>query len=223
MVRNGLGFEPWLDRLIRSSATKARIATASQGVTPRKMVEEGHGHSHEATDPHAWQDLRNGQAYAGNIAEALAAADPEGADLYRRNAAAFRERLASLDAWVREQVATVPEARRIVVTSHDAFGYFGAAYGVRFEAPQGMSTESEPSAAQVAALIRQVRAKHVTAVFIENMTNPALLERLARDAGAKVQGELFSDSLSPPDGPAATYEAMFRHNVGLLVPAMRGA
>ncbi|AWV21963.1 Manganese-binding protein [Roseomonas mucosa] len=223
VVRNGLGFEPWLDRLIRSSATKARIATASQGVTPRKMVEEGHGHSHEATDPHAWQDLRNGQAYAGNIAEALAAADPEGADLYRRNAAAFRERLASLDAWVREQVATVPEARRIVVTSHDAFGYFGAAYGVRFEAPQGMSTESEPSAAQVAALIRQVRAKHVTAVFIENMTNPALLERLARDAGAKVQGELFSDSLSPPDGPAATYEAMFRHNVGLLVPAMRGA
>ena len=124
---------------------------------------------------------------------------------------------------MREQIATVPAERRIVVTSHDAFGYFGAAYGVRFEAPQGMSTESEPSAAQVAALIRQVRARHVTAVFIENMTNPALLERLARDAGAKVQGELFSDSLSPPDGPAATYEAMFRHNVGLLVPAMRGA
>lgn len=223
VVRNGLGFEPWLDRLVRSSATKAPVATASQGVTPRKMAEEGHGHSHEATDPHAWQDLRNGQAYAGNIAEALATADPSGADLYRRNATAFRTRLAGLDAWVREQVATVPAERRIVVTSHDAFGYFGAAYGVRFEAPQGMSTESEPSAAQVAALIRQVRAQHVTAVFIENMTNPALLERLSRDAGVRVRGELFSDSLSPADGPAPIYEAMFRHNVGLLVPAMRGA
>jgi zinc/manganese transport system substrate-binding protein len=116
----------------------------------------------------------------------------------------------------------VPEARRKVVTSHDAFGYFGAAYGVGFVAPQGVSTEAEPSAAAVANLIRQVRAEGITAVFLENMGNPATLERLAREAGVRVRGRLYADALSPPDGPAPTYEAMFRHNVALLVPAMRG-
>ncbi|MFC0410720.1 metal ABC transporter substrate-binding protein [Roseomonas elaeocarpi] len=221
VLRNGLNFEPWLDRLIRSAGTKAQVVTAAEGVATRRMTGED-GHGHDSTDPHAWQNIANARIYLRNIAAALAAADPEGAETYRANASSADSRLAALDEWVRAQVATVPAERRIVITSHDAFGYFGAAYGITFEAPQGMSTESEPSAAQVAALIRQVRARHVTAVFVENMTNPATLDRLAKDAGVTVRGELFSDALSRPGEGAETYEAMMRHNVGLLVPAMRG-
>lgn len=221
VVRNGLGLEPWLDRLLRAAGGRAHVVTASDGVEARRLAEAG-GRGAAAPDPHCWQDLAHGQRYVRNLAAGLSATDPAGAAEYGRRAEGYAARLATLDAWVRERVATVPEPRRRVVTSHDAFGYFGAAYGIRFSAPQGMSTEGEPSAAQVARLIRQVRAEGTTAVFVETMTNPALLDRLAREAGVRVRGALYSDALSPPDGPAATYEAMFRHNVGMLIPAMRG-
>jgi zinc/manganese transport system substrate-binding protein len=234
LVRNGLGFDPWFDRLARAAAPNAPMVTTTQGLTARTM--EGHAHSHGPTerrtqhnvpprrvaDPHAWQDLTLGQAYVRAIAEGLAAADPAGAATYRRNAEAYVQRLATLDAWVRQQVGTVPQERRKVVTSHDAFGYFGAAYGIQFLAPQGVSTASEPSAAEVARLIRQIRAERITAVFVETLTNPATLERLAQEAGVRIGGRLYADALSAPDGPAPTYEAMFRHNIGLMVPAMRG-
>lgn len=217
VVRNGLGFEPWLDRLQRAAGHRGPVITATAGITPRAMDAPG-----RVPDPHAWQDLRLGQSYVRTIAAGLIEADPAGAEFYRHNAEAYVARLAALDAWVRERIATVPEARRKVVTDHEAFGYFAAAYGVRFLAPQGVSTEAEPSAAEVARLIRRMRAEGITAVFLENMRNPAMLQRLAREAGARVGGRLYADSLSPPDGPAPTYEAMFRHNVSLLVPAMRG-
>ncbi|ONG45128.1 metal ABC transporter substrate-binding protein [Pseudoroseomonas deserti] len=230
VVRNGLGFEPWLDRLLAAAGGKVTTVVASTGITPRRMEgghDHGHGHSHgkpgeTVADPHAWQDLTNGQAYVRTIAAGLTAADPEGASLYAANAEALVGRLAALDGWVRQQVASVPQARRKVVTSHDAFGYFAAAYGVEFRAPQGVSTEGEPSARAVAALARQLKAEGITAVFIENMTNPALLDRLAAEANVRVRGRLFSDALSAEGGPAPTYEAMVRHNVGLLVPAMKG-
>ncbi|MDQ1081406.1 metal ABC transporter solute-binding protein, Zn/Mn family [Pseudoroseomonas cervicalis] len=227
LLRNGLGFDGWVDRLARSSGYAGPVATATEGVTPRRLEEagghgHGHGHSHGSQDPHAWQDLRNGQIYARNIGEALAKADPARAGTFRAAAAAYAGRLAELDAWVRQQIATVPEARRKVVTSHDAFGYFAAAYGVRFLAPQGVSTESEPSAAEVARLIRTLKQENITALFLENMANPATLNRLAAEAGVTVRGKLYADALSAADGPAPTYEAMVRHNVGLLVPAMRG-
>ncbi|PHK93878.1 metal ABC transporter substrate-binding protein [Pseudoroseomonas rhizosphaerae] len=233
LVRNGLGFDAWVDRLARSAGYAGPVATATEGLAPRTMrAASGHGHGHahdhghggqEAADPHAWQDLRHGRHYAGVIAEALAVADPARAEDYRARGAAYQARLAALDAWVRAEIAAVPEARRKVVTSHDAFGYFAAAYGVRFLAPQGISTEAEPSAAQVARLIRTLKAEKITAVFLENMANPATLRRLAAEAGVTVRGRLYADALSPPGGPAPDYEAMFRHNVGLLVPAMRGA
>ncbi len=222
VVRNGLGLEPWLDRLLRAAGGGARVVTASEGVRARRLEEPGEAGRGASPDPHCWQDLANGRRYVQNLAAGFATADPAGAAEYSARAERYDARLAALDGWVREQVATVPEERQRVVTSHDAFGYFGAAYGVRFSAPQGMSTEAEPSAAQVARLIRQVRAQGTTAVFVENMTNPALLDRMAHEAGVRVRGALYSDALSPPDGPAATYEAMFRHNVDLLVPAMRG-
>jgi zinc/manganese transport system substrate-binding protein len=237
VVRNGLGFDGWMDRMIRAAGYRGPVATTTEGLEPRAMPAHSHGHSHGGgaerrqshsvgprlvPDPHAWQDLRHGSRYVRVIAAGLAEADPAGAAEYAAGAERYVARLADLDARVRADIAAVPEARRKVVTSHDAFGYFGAAYGITFVAPQGISTEAEPSAAAVAALIRQVRAEGITAVFLENMGNPATLQRLAREAGVTVRGQLYADALSPPDGPAPTYEAMFRHNLSLLVPAMRG-
>lgn len=231
-VRNGLGFDPWFDRMLRAANWRGPTVTATDGITPRRMAAHTHGHGQggqqqggqprTVPDPHAWQDLRLGIRYARTIGAALAAADEANAAAYAAAVDAYATRLAALDEWVRAQIATVPEARRRVVTSHDAFGYFGAAYGIRFLAPQGVSSEAEPSAAEVGRLIRQIRNEGITAVFMENMGNPATLQRLAQEAGVRVRGRLYADALSAPDGPAATYEAMFRHNVGLLVLAMRG-
>ncbi|MCK8786278.1 zinc ABC transporter substrate-binding protein [Roseomonas sp. NAR14] len=215
VVRNGLGFEPWMDRLLRAAGGSPKVATAAQDVTPRRLPGG-------AVDPHAWQDVGNAVLYARRIAAALAEADPAGAATHATAGEALAARLRALDAWVREQVATVPPARRVVVTTHDAFGYFAAAYGVEFRAAQGISTEAEPSAAAVGRLIRQIRAENITAVFVENLRNQTAQRRLAAEAGVRLRGSLYADSLSPPDGPAPTYEAMIRHNVGLLVPAMRG-
>jgi zinc/manganese transport system substrate-binding protein len=236
VVRNGLGFEGWMDRMIRSANYRGPIVTTTDGITPRSMAGHSHSHGHGGAerrqnhavgprtvpDPHAWQDPRLGAVYARNIARGLAAADPASAAAHQAAGEAYATRIEAIDGWIRQQLAGVPEARRKVVTSHDAFGYFGAAYGIRFLAPQGVSTEGEPSAQQVGNLIRQIRAENITAVFIENMANPATLERLAREAGVRVRGKLFADALSESNGPAPTYEAMFRHNLGLLVPAMRG-
>jgi zinc/manganese transport system substrate-binding protein len=231
-VRNGLGFDGWMDRMLRAANHRGAVVTATEGITPRRMAAHAQGPSHgeraggaaprQVPDPHAWQDPRLGAQYARIIAGALAAADGPNAAAHIAAGEAYAARLAALDGWIRDQVAGVPEAKRLVVTSHDAFGYFGAAYGIRFLAPQGVSTEAEPSATQVAKLIRQIRAEGITAVFMENMGNPATLERLAREAGVRVRGRLYADALSAPNGAAPTYEAMFRHNVGLLVPAMRG-
>ena len=222
VVRNGLGFDGWVDRMIAAAGYRGPVVTATEGIAPRPM--EAHQGRAGATvpDPHAWQDPRLGARYLHNIAAGLAAADTAGAAAYATAAEAGAARLEALDGWIREQVATVPPARRKVVTSHDAFGYLGAAYGIAFLAPQGVSTESEPGAAQVARLIRQIRAEGITAVFLENLANPATLDLLAREAGVAVRGRLFADSLSGPGGPAPSYEAMFRHNFSLLVPAMRG-
>lgn len=218
-LRNGAGFDAWFDRLLASTRFAGVTVTATEGVALRPA---SGGHGHGGQDPHAWQDVRLAIRYVRNIEAGLTRADPGGAAEYHTRAAAYAARLEALDAWIREQVATVPEARRLVITSHEAFGYFGAAYGVRFLAPQGISAEAEPSARQVAGLIRQIRAEGVTAVFLENIGNPATLRRLADEAGVRLRGRLFADALSATDGPAAGYEAMMRYNVGAMVPAMRG-
>ncbi len=218
VLRNGLGFEPWLDRLIRAATYRGPVATASEGITPRLVESRGP----RVPDPHAWQDLRLGQSYVRRIAIALEAADPDGAAAYRENAARYLTRLGELDLWVRAQIASVPAARRKVVTTHEAFDYFGAAYGVTFLAAQGVTGDADPSAAGLARLIRQIRAERVSALFLETRANPAALRRIAEETGAAIGGTLYADTLSPPDGPAPSYEAMFRHNVGMLVPAMRG-
>jgi zinc/manganese transport system substrate-binding protein len=215
---NGLGFEGWMERLVEASGYGGPLVVASEGVQSRTMDEDGQA----VTDPHAWQDLGNGRLYVENVAAGLAAADPEGAAAYRAAAAAYAAELAAKDRWVRDELATVPGERRKIITSHDAFGYFGAAYGVTFVAPVGISTEDEPSAAGMARLIRQIRNEGVRVVFLENMTNPKLTEALANEAGARVGGTLYADALSPPGGPADTYLKMFDNNLPQMKAAMLG-
>jgi zinc/manganese transport system substrate-binding protein len=225
LVLNGLGFEGWIDRLAHAAPFRGRRIVASEGVTPLTVKAGGHHHGHShgtkpAPDPHCWQDLACGQRYVANIGAGLAAADPAHAAAYRERAAAYVTRLAELDAWVRNQIATVPTAKRRAITGHDSFGYFARAYGVAFRAPAGINTQSEPSAREVANLITQIRREGIRAVFMENMTNPVLIQQVARDAGAVVGPTLYVDALSRRGGPADSYERMFRHNVPALVAAM---
>tara|TARA_B100000676_G_C18087535_1_gene856367 strand:+ start:2424 stop:3599 length:1176 start_codon:yes stop_codon:yes gene_type:complete len=184
-----------------------------------KKEDDHHHHHHGEFDPHAWQDLSKGRVYVANIARSLAKADPAHAAAYRAGAEAYDRQLAALHEEIRGQFSAIPEKRRQVVTAHDAFQYFGHAYGIEFHAPLGMSTESEASASDVAALIRQMRKEGIRALFLDNVTDPRLLQQLAREADAVIGGTLYSDSLSPADGPAATYLDMFRHNAGELVKA----
>lgn len=221
VVANGLGFEGWIDRLIKASGTKAAVVQASRDVKPLRPRgahghPHGHGHAHgrgHAADPHAWQDVANAKLYAVAIRDALIQADPAGREAYQANADAYAARLDALDAEVRATVARIPEDRRRIVTSHDAFPYFEAAYGLAFFAPQGVSTEAEASAADVARLIRQIRRERITAVFVESVTDPRLIERIAKETGARVGERVYSDALSPASGPAGTYIDMVRHNI----------
>jgi zinc/manganese transport system substrate-binding protein len=227
---NGLGFEGWMDRLEKSSGFKGPVVVASKGVSPRQMVEdEGHNHGdehakdehgEEITDPHAWQSLANGKIYVANIRDGLIAADPEGKAIYEANATVYLDAIATEEAAVKDTLGKLPEDRRRIITSHDAFGYFGAAYGIEVIAPEGVSTESEASAKDVAKIIRQIKAGKIPAVFIENITDHRLLDQIARETGAKIGGTLYTDALSGPDGPAPTYLGMFRHNVEALSQAL---
>lgn len=217
---NGLGFEGWMDRLDKSSGFKGKTIVASTGVAPRHMMEAEAGKRKELTDPHAWQSLANGKIYVANIRDGLIAADPEGKAEYEANAAKYLDAIAKEEEAVRDALGNLPPERRKIITTHDAFGYFGAAYRIEVIAPEGVSTESEASAKDVAKIIRQIRAEHIPAVFIENVTDHRLLDQIARETGAKIGGTLYTDALSPPDGPAGTYLDMFRHNVGALTAAL---
>lgn len=227
VVASGLGFDPWLERLAQTAGYRGRILVASQGVEPIAATDDhddAHGHgksSHQdAVDPHAWQDVARAQRYVANIADALAQADPANAKVYRDNAARYAAELKALDSDIRTALATVPAERRKVVSAHDAFGYFAHAYGVRFLAPAGISNQSEPSAAGVAQLIRQLRRENVPAVFVESVSDPRLIERIRKESGARLGGTLYSDALSAADGPAPTYAAMMRHNLRTLLDGM---
>lgn len=230
VFENGLGLEGWISRLVKSSGTKASVVVASKGVVTRKMEEEedghGHGHAHgkghdaQVVDPHAWQSVANVKLYVANIRDGLIAADPEGRAVYEANAAAYGEKLDALDAEIRAAWAKVPEQRRRVITSHDAFGYYADAYKVEMIAPQGVSTETEASAKDVARIIRQIKAEKIQAVFVETITDKRLAERIAKETGAAIGGALYSDALSPAGGPAASYLDMMRSNLKQLTAAL---
>ncbi|MEW8508878.1 MAG: metal ABC transporter substrate-binding protein [Candidatus Thiodiazotropha sp.] len=237
LIVNGLGFEGWMDRLTEASGYKGRVVTATAGIVPLKMEEaekqhetehekdtEEYGqadHDYGGIDPHAWQSLANAQIYVRNIAEGLAAVDPAGAETYRSNAVRYLKEIDVVEAQVREAVASLPVERRKVVTSHDAFGYFSAAYGIEFHAPVGVSTEVEASAGDVARLIRQIKKEKILAVFVENISDRRLLDQIILETGARIGGTLYSDALSKADGPAGSYLGMMRHNIRVLVAAVR--
>lgn len=215
---NGLGLEGWVDRLIQAANPKVAVVVASRGVQPRTLVADD---GKKGQDPHAWQNLANGLIYATNIAAALEQALPEQASRIAARAEAYKAAIRQLDGEVRQHIAAIPPARRVVITSHDAFGYFAAAYGVRFLAPLGISTEADASANDVAKLIQQMQQQQVDTVFLENMTNSKLIAQIAKDSHATIGGTLYADSLSAPTGPAPTYLAMFHNNLPKLVAAMQ--
>jgi len=244
---NGLGLEGWLDRLIRASGTRAPVVVASAGVKPIP-AEGGHGdhdhggmdhggmdhggmdhggmdhagqdHGDHAVDPHAWQDLANVRIYVANIRDGLAKVDPGHAEAYRAAAAGYLAKLDDLERDVRAAIDCIPAERRRIITSHDAFGYFASAYGLRFVAPQGVSTDSEASPRDVAAIIRQIRRDRVPAVFLENISDPRQMALIARESGARIGGKVFSDALSRPDGPAPTFLDMMRSNLRAFSAAL---
>lgn len=240
LVVNGLQFEGWLDRLIDASDFRGVRVVATDGIEPiayerradtqarggeadhdKHAEDDDHeGHSHGAFDPHAWQSLRNAAVYVDNITAALARADPGNAGFFYRNREAYVAKIETLDSEIREIVAKLPAENRTVVTSHDAFRYFGRDYELVFIAPQGLSTDAEASAKDVAGLVRQIRERGIRAVFIEGVGDPRLLRRIADETRAVIGGTLYPDALSGPGGPAPTYLDMMRHNAMTLAQAL---
>ncbi|WP_029004823.1 metal ABC transporter substrate-binding protein [Azorhizobium doebereinerae] len=235
---NGLGFEGWMDRLVKASGTKATVVVATTGITPRERTKDepqdaedapkgktgtgkaGEAHDHGHIDPHAWQSVANAKIYVANIRDGLIAADPAGKDVYTANAAAYTAKLDAVEAEVKAAIGAIPAAQRRIITSHDAFGYFGDAYGLKLLAPEGVSTESEASAKDVGKIIRQIKAQNIPAVFLENVTNPRLMDRIAKESNAIVGGTLYSDALSDDKGQAASYIDMMRYNIRQLAGAL---
>lgn len=213
---SGVGLEPWFGRLARAAGYKATPVSVSAGIPLLQMAEDGK----TVPDPHVWNDPANVIRWTGVVADALAAADPEDAATYRANAARYIDRLRQADADARARIAAIPPDRRKILTSHESFAYFGKAYGVTFLAPVGVSTAIEPSAATVAKLIDQIRREKIKLYFFENSGDSRLVKQIGAATGATPGGTLYVESLSPPDGPAADYLAMFHGNVNKLVDAM---
>jgi zinc/manganese transport system substrate-binding protein len=214
LIVNGLGLEGWLPRLLQASGSKAPIIIATKGIAPLKFGSDA--------DPHAWQSVSNAKIYVANIRDALVAADPVDAEFFRANAQAYLAKLDALEREVREGIDKVPQRRRKAISTHDAFGYFAAAYGVEFIAPVGVSTESEPSARDVAGIITQIKTSKIPAVFLENISDPRLIQRIAAETGARIGGTLYSDSLTGEKGDAPTYIDMVTHNIKALTSALAG-
>lgn len=216
---SGLGLEGWFSKLAKASGYQGKPVIASDGIKTRKMEEDGK----TITDPHAWNSIPNAEVYVHNIVAALSKADPDDAATFKDNGDKYGDKLKELDSYARTEVDTVPKDERKVLTTHDALSYFGATYGVKFLSPLGFSTENEPSAAQVANVIKQIKAEHVHTYFFENSNDPRLVKQIADATGAQPGGELYVEALSPPDGPAPTYAAMFKYNVDKLVSGMKSS
>jgi zinc/manganese transport system substrate-binding protein len=212
VIINGLGLEGWMPRLLQASGSKAQIVTASEGITARKRGADA--------DPHAWQSVKNAMIYVKNIRDALVAAAPADAAIFKANAERYQAQLDALDGEVRAAIEQIPAARRKVISTHNAFGYFADAYGVQFIAPLGVSTETEPSARDLAEIIGQVKQTRIPAVFLENFNDDRLVGRIAAESGAKVGGTLYSDALSDENGQSPTYIDMVRHNIRALTSAL---
>ena len=215
---NGLGLEGWMTRLISASGTKASLVVTTRGVNPLKMDDERYGG--RTVDPHAWQSVANARIYVTNIREGLILADPVNKNYYDANANSYVAKLNALEGEVKEAISKIPADHRKIITTHDAFGYFADAYGMEIISPEGISTDAEPSAKDVAGIVSQIRRQKIPAVFMENINDPRLMQQIALETGARIGGTLYSDALSGPDGPAGTYIDMMRNNVRELTKAL---
>lgn len=215
---NGLGLEGSVERLIASTGQSKKQVVLSKKIAPLRLVENGHDHG---LDPHAWHDVNNAKLYVEAICDALILADPQGREAYQRRCQDYREALDALDAEIRRDLASIAPERRVIVTNHDAFGYFARAYQVTMIAPQGVSTETEPSARDIARVIKQIRTQKIPAVFLENVADPRLINQISRETGAKIGNSLFTNSLSVENGPAPTYIDMMRANLASFTKALR--
>ncbi|TVP61297.1 MAG: metal ABC transporter substrate-binding protein [Halomonadaceae bacterium] len=216
LVINGLHFEGWVTRLHTASGFSGHTLTATDGIVPLVM----HDDDHHGEDPHAWHSVANARVYVGNIRDALITVDPDHGAHYRQRAQDYLAQLEALEEELQDIVASLPPERRQVITSHDAFGYLAQAYDLQFSAPKGLSTEAEASAADMAAIIRQIREQQIPAVFLESSSDTRLVRQIARETDARIGGTLYADALSRDDGPAGTYQAMMRHNIHTLVQAL---
>jgi zinc/manganese transport system substrate-binding protein len=228
LILNGVGFEGWLPRMIKAAGFDGMQVLATRTASLRHLDESeqahndpNHNHGDTDVDPHAWQDLRNGMIYAQNIADGLSQADPAHRAYNQKRAKAYIAQMKKIDTEIRMAFAEIPESRRKVISSHDAFGYFAAAYGIKFIPVVGLSNEAEPSAHELAALIKQVKKENVAGVFVESTANPKIIRQIARETGAKIGGTLYSDSLAKPDEPASTYLGMFSWNAGRLIYVLK--
>lgn len=217
---NGLGFETWMTRLVDAASYTGPVIIATKGITPRLVHDPQLQGAPDVPDPHAWNAVSNAKIYVKNICDSLIRYDPAHAEDYARNTEIYLERLTKLETWVKEKLCCVPLKKREIITAHDAFGYFGDAYGIKVLAPVGISTQAEASAWDVAKLVDQIRVLKIKVIFVENISNTKVMQQLSEETGAEIGGVLYADSLSPPDGPSATYEAMIRHNTELIAAAM---
>lgn len=214
---NGLMLEGWIEDLVRNAGGDQPVVTVSDGVeTIDDPAYEGN------PDPHIWFSVPRWKKATVNVRDALIAMDPEGEEHYRERTAAYLTELDELDAWVRSEIERIPPEHRHLVTSHDAFQYFGVTYGINVMAVQGISTTSEASAAELRDVIDHVREHEIPAIFVESSVNPKLIEQVQRETGVEIGGTLYSDSLGPWDGPAGSYIGMVRANTKTLVEALAG-
>lgn len=214
---NGLTFEGWINELIENSGTKAKVVLITEGVDP--ITSEKY---HNASDPHAWMDASKGVQYAYNISAGLAAVDPDNALYYADNGARYSAEIKKVDQYIKTQIATIPKAQRILITSHDAFQYYGKAYDITLNAIIGISTESEAQSKDVQRVVDAIRKSNIPAVFIESTINPKMLKQIASDTGVKIGGELYADSIGDEDSEAPTYLKMLTHNTDVIVNALTG-
>jgi zinc/manganese transport system substrate-binding protein len=225
---NGLEFEGWLERLVEAAEFGGQTVIATRGINLISLNEHSdehgdeHAHHHGEFDPHGWQSLDNAIVYVDNITAELSKAIPKKASVFYSNRAAYLAEIKALDAEIRAMMAKLPDSSRTIITSHDAFQYFGREYGLKFSAPQGLGTDSEASAKDVARLISQIREEKIGAVFVENIADPRLLEQIANETGADIGGKLYPGSLSDQTGPAATYLELMRHNAMTISEALGG-
>lgn len=217
VLRNGLTFEGWLNELIENSGTSAEVVTITEGIDP--IESDTYANS---ADPHAWMSVPNGLTYIRNIRDALIRLDPDNADIYQFNHDLYRQQLTDLDTWIRRQIDRLPERHRLLITSHDAFRYYGREYGIRVEAALGTSTDADVQTSDIKRLTDIIRSTGVPAIFVESTINPKLIRQIAEDNGVIVGGSLYADSLSDPESPAGTYPGMLRYNTTTIVQALLG-